>query len=104
MQKLPFTSPSGLGEFQINEPTRPQMRQIGAAFRAQWRSQTAENGLAIADIILSVSRVDVSGIESEFDILNLCDEIGNYYVELDLGNSKKKPPSGSGSGAENLEP
>lgn len=98
MVKLTFTSPSGLGEYQINEPTRAQLKEVIHCLREHWTTNTARTGAALEALVLKVSGVE-SGDLCALDEVLLCDEIAGHYFALASQDSKKKPASDSGSGA-----
>lgn len=100
MVKLQFTSPSGLGEYEINEPTRAQLKEVIYHLRAHWAANTAQTGRALAELVLKVSGVDCAASVSVLEEVLLCDEIATHYFELATAGSKKKQDSPSGSGAE----
>ncbi len=98
MVKLDFTSPSGLGQFQINEPTRAQLKEVIHQLREHWIANTAKTGASLEALVLRVSGVETGDLCALDEVL-LCDEIAGHYFALASQDSKKKPASDSGSGA-----
>lgn len=98
MADLKFTSPSGLGEFLLKEPTRPELKRLIFMLRQQWSSQTAESGESLAAYVQKIAAPDLSGL-SVLEEVVLCDEIGTHLFGLATEGGKKKPASESGSGS-----
>lgn len=99
MVKLTFESPSGLGSYQINEPTRQQLQEVIHALREHWGANTAKTGAALESLVLKVSGVDLGNL-CALDVVLLADELATHYFVLATAGSKKKPASPSGPGAE----
>lgn len=98
MAELKFTSQSGLGEFLLAEPTRPELKGLIYRLRQQWTAPSPEAGEALAAYVQQIAKPDMAGL-SVFEEIVLCDEIATHLFTLSTEGGKKKHVSESGSGS-----
>lgn len=88
---MEFTSPSGLGVFEIKEPTRGELAAIHRAFQVVARADSLAARETLARLVVQASGVVIPEGMSVMDEINLLDEIHLHYFDLARGDAKKKP-------------